>query len=290
MKNSIDWKNISAHQKLSEDFIRENVDKVNWNYISAYQKLSEDFIRENQDKVDWDYISKNQKLSEDFIREFQDKVNWCWISIYQSLSEDFIREFQDKIDWALISKYQKLSFEDFIREFQDKVNWIYISANQKLSEEFIREFQDKVNWKNISRYQKLSFEGFMKEFNLKKPKNNWLYTSKKKKLEYIKNHTDYEVIDNEYIIVYKSCRSDRYSRFNFQYRYEVGKTYESHCDCNLREEDSFGLSAWTKEGALSYCNEKLFKVKINIEDIGAIVHNNNKIRCFRLTILEEVKI
>jgi len=243
MKNIIYWKDVSKNQKLSEDFIRENQDKVNWYCISKYQKLSEEFIREFQDKVDWYNISAYQKLSEEFIREFQDKVDWCWIS-----------------------KYQKLSFEDFIRGNQDKVNWEFISAYQKLSEDF------------------------MKEFNLEKPDNNWLYTSKEEKLEYIRNNTDYEVVDNKYIIAYKSCRRDGYSKFNFQYRYEVGEVYESHCDCNLGEKDSFGLSAWTREGALSYCKEKLFRVKINIEDIGSIIHNSNKVRCFRLTILEEVKI
>jgi len=265
LKNIIDWEDVSKNQNLSEEFIRENVDKVNWNYISKYQKLSEGFIREFQNKVNWTWISKYQKLSEDFIQEFQDKVNWYWISIYQKLSEDFIREFQDK------------------------VNWCWISIYQNLSKEFIREFQDKVNWDWISKYQKLS-KDFIKEFNLEKPKDNWLYVSKEEKLEYIKNHTDYEVVDNEYIIAYKSCRSNRYSKYNFQYRYEVGKTYESHCDYNLEAENSFGLSAWTREGALKYCKEKLFKVRVNVEDIGAIVHNNNKIRCFRLTILEEVKI
>jgi len=290
LKNIIDWEGVSKNQKLSEELIRENSDKVNWLWISACQNLSEVFIREMaaKDLVNWCYISVYQKLSEDFIREFQNKVNWSWISNCQKLSEDFIREFQDKVDWKNISAYQKLS-EDFIREFQDKVAWEDISEYQKLSEEFIREFKNNVNWFYISIYQKLS-KDFMKEFNLEKPDNNWLYTSKEEKLEYIKNHTDYEVVNDKYIIAYKSCRSNGYSKFNFQYRYEVGKTYESHCDCNLREEGSFGLSAWTKEGALEYCKEKLFRVKINIEDIGAIVHKNNKIRCFRLTILEEVKI
>jgi len=239
---------------------------IDWENVSKNQKLSEEFIRENAYKVDWEYISATQKLSEEFIKEFQYKVYWDCISEYQELSMDFIREFQNKVDWYYISRYQKLSFE-----------------------EFIREFKDKVNWNCISKYQKLS-KDFMKEFNLKKPKNNWLYTSKKKKLEYIKNHTNYEVIDNEYIVAYKSCKRGGYSKYNFQYRYEVGETYESHCDCNIKDNNSFGLSAWTREGALKYCNEKLFRVKINIDDIGAIVHKNNKIRCFRLTILEEVKI
>ena len=289
MNNKINYFNILKHHKLSEDFIRENADNVNWTYVSVNQNLSEGFIREFQDKVNWYFISIYQKLSfEEFIREFQNKVNWHWISIYQKLSEEFIREFQNKIDWIYISIYQKLS-EGFIRENADKVFWENISKYQKLSEEFIKEFQDKINWYCISRYQKLS-EDFIKEFNLEKPKDNWLYVSKEEKLEYIKNNTDYEVVDNEYIIAYKSCRRNGYSKFNFQYRYEVGEVYESHCDCNLGEKDSFGLSAWTREGALSYCKEKLFRVKINIEDIGAIIHNSNKVRCFRLTILEEVKI
>ena len=66
-------------------------------------------------------------------------------------------------------------------------------------------------------------------------------------------------------------------------------TYEAKCDYNIDEENSFGLSAWTKNGALDYHDGKLFKVKIDIADIGAIVHNNKKIRASKLTILEEVK-
>ena len=46
------WQNISKHQTLSEDFIREFKDKVNWYWISRYQTLSEDFIREFKDKLD----------------------------------------------------------------------------------------------------------------------------------------------------------------------------------------------------------------------------------------------
>jgi hypothetical protein len=115
-----------------------------------------------------------------------------------------------------------------------------------------------------------------------------LYVSKEEKLKYIKENTSYEVFD-DYIIAYKSCRSDRYSKFNFQYKYEVGCVYESNCDCNLDNKNSFGLSAWTREGALEYCNEKLLKVKINIEDIGAIVRKESKIRCFKLEVLEEIK-
>ena len=237
----------------------------------------------NVNKLDWNYISKYQKLSEDFIREFQDKVDWYFISIYQKLSEDFIREFQDKVNWDCISIYQKLS-EDFIREFQDKVNWDWVSIYLKLSEEFIREFKDKVNWYSISEYQKLS-DSFFEEFGLTKPKNNWLYVTNEEKREKVKEKHE---LNDDYVIAYKSTRIDGHSVFNFQYRYEVGKTYESHCDCNLNENSSFGLSAWTKEGALQYYPEgKLFKIRIHLDDLGAMT-SSGKLRASRIEILEEV--
>lgn len=246
-----------------------------------------DLTRRFQDKVDWEAISINQKLSEDFIKEFKDKVDWYWISMNQKLSEDFIREFQNRVNWDCISIYQKLS-EDFIREFQGKVNWNYVSTYQILSESFIREFQNKVNWNYIAKYQILS-ESFIKEFNLEIDKTtNWNYVSNDIKLKAIKDSGLYEIIDDNYIIAYKGIRSDNYSKFNFQYQYLVGNTYESHCNANIDKEISFGLSAWTLEEAKRYCDEKIIKVKIHINDIKALVNNSNKIRCSKFKVIEEV--
>ena len=73
------------------------IKKEQWVDISAEQKLSEDFIREFKDYVSWFCISINQKLSEDFIREFKDYVDWGRILCHQSLSEDFIKEFEDRV-------------------------------------------------------------------------------------------------------------------------------------------------------------------------------------------------
>jgi hypothetical protein len=282
-KDRVSWYHISVYQKLSEGFIREFKDKINWWNISQYQKLSEKFIREFQDKVNWYCISMYQKLSEGFIREFKNKVDWEWISESQKLSENFIREFKDKVDWLFISKYQKLS-EGFIREFKDKVNWIWISAHQKLSEGFIREFKDKVYWYDISIYQKLS-EGFIREFKLKINPDNWLYKDKEFKLEKIKETGLYEFLDADHILAYKGIRSDRYSKFNFQYRYLKEGTYECHCDCTSSE-NSFGLSAWTEEKARGHYGKLVIKVKINVADIGRIVHNGGKLRCFKFTVID----
>ena len=151
-----------------------------------------------------------------------------------------------------------------------------------------KHFED-LNKSNISEYQKLS-ETFRINYNLSIDNDNWLYKSKDFKLDYLKSINIYEIIDNNSIIAYKSVRDDYYSVYNFQYLYEVGKTYEAHCDCSS-EENSFGLSAWTKEEAINYHNRgRLLKVKIMIEDIGRIVHNNHKIRCSRLEVIEEIEL
>jgi hypothetical protein len=140
-----------------------------------------------------------------------------------------------------------------------------------------------VNWSRISTHQKLS-KKFRTEHNLSVPSGNWLYVTREEKLAAIKKCGLYEI--NDEIIAYKGVRSDGYSKFNFQYHYEVGGTYESHCDCNLNYESSFGLSAWTLEKAREYCNEKIFKVAISIDDLGAIVHDGEKLRCWKFRILE----
>jgi hypothetical protein len=221
---------------------------------------------------------------------YTNDVNWVCISMDQKLSEEFIGKYQDKVCWQYISAYQKLS-EDFIEKHADKINWKHISAYQKLSEEFIDKYQDKVNWGCISGYQKLS-KSFRKKHNVKIPYNDWLYTSTEDKINYIKAKTNYEIIDNSYIIAYKAIRSDNYSIFNFQYRYLPGNSYKSHCDCNLDELNSFGLAAWNKEGAIG-CGEqhldfKLIKVLIFVKDIGAIT-KSGKIRCRKFTVLNEEK-
>ena len=206
-------------------------------------------------------------------------------------SEDIIiQQFQKKVDWSWISQYQKLS-EQFIEKFQKKVDWSRISKYQKPSEQFIEKFQEKVNWSEISQYQKLS-EEFAKLHGIILPtKTNMFYFTSEQKLEILNSGegNPYEM-EGEYIIAYKSTRENGYSIYNFQYKYEVGNIYESHADGNLDEENSFGLSAWTKEGALEYkSNGELYKVKIHIDDVVAIVHEKKKLRCTKIEIIEKLE-
>ena len=163
-----------------------------------------------------------------------------------------------------------------------------IDYTQPLSEDFIERNKDRVIWEYISQYQKLSEDFRIKHsLSLSAPKNSWLYANKEFKREAIKNCGLYE-LDQDYVIAYKGIRSDNYSYYNFQYKYELGGIYESHADHNLDHPISFGLSAWTKEKAREYCDQKLIKVRVNLDDVAALVHEGHKLRCTRFEVIEEL--
>ena len=181
--------------------------------------------------------------------------------MYQKLSEEFIERHSELVDWDLISMYQKLS-EDFIERHSDLVNWNLISEYQKLSEDFIERHS---------------------QINIELTKDNWLNKPVNFKKQKVIEAGLYECFDN-YFIAYKGIRSDRYSKYNFQYQYLPGETYTCFSD-GSKCEDSFGLSAWTEKKAKEYCDELVIKVKIYYEDVTRVVHNGGKIRASKITIL-----
>jgi hypothetical protein len=250
------------------------------------------------------YLASQQSLlTEEFIDEYSDQLYWYYISQYQDLSETFIEKHIHDVDFGCICIYQKLS-EAFIEKYIDHVGWACAIAYQALSEEFLEKHGDVISWDLAAKYQNLS-ESCRKKHNLEIPKDNWLYASKEDKIAAIKANMNYEVIDDSYIIAYKAIRPDDYSFQSFRYKYLSGNYYESNCDCNIKEDNSFGLAAWDKACAIAYGKAKstdipfcllknlkskfkIIKVKILINDIGAIT-KNGKIRCRKFFVLGECK-
>ena len=143
-----------------------------------------------------------------------------------------------------------------------------------------------MDWYWISQYQKLS-EEFRAKHNLTISEHSWLYTDIETKRNAILSCGLYQ-LDGDCVLAYKGIRSDNYSKYNFQYKYELGGIYESHADHNLDHDNSFGLSAWTKEKAEQYCNEKLIKVRIHLDHVAALVHDRHKLRCTQFEVIEEL--
>ena len=240
---------LAAHQYLTEDFIEEHKDEIDWKSVSKYQKLSENFIERYENLLNWRDISSCQKLSESFIEKYSDKVDWSLISVYQRLSNSFIKKYKKKLYYNDICKYQKLNKPKFFKNFY---NFCYTDRQIELINE------------------------------------NWIYKSTEEKKQLVIDTGLYECHD-DYFIAYKAIRGDRYSLYNFQYKYEKGGVYESWCDCSS-DENSFGLSVGTYSYAENYGNYynkyQLVRCKVKYEDIGRIVHNGDKIRCFKIEILD----
>lgn len=91
-------------------------------------------------------------------------------------------------------------------------------------------------------------------------------------------------------IAYKAVQNDYTSTMSSRYKFLPGQEYSSECDCDLHNINSFGLSAWDKKGALTYCSEKLLKVKINFEDLKFVDFYSGKVRATKITIIEEVNL
>ena len=276
-------------QEPSKTFMHKFEIYAPWSLISERAKLSGEFIETFQNYVDWFRIASHQKLSEEFIYKWRHKLDLESVFVHQNLSEKFIEKFPGS--WLYAAKWQKLS-EEFIEKHANKLSAMDVCKYQKLSEEFIEKIYSRFpHGGQFDLYQRLS-EQFRIEHGISIPETNWLYATVETKEEYIRKNTSYEIQEDEggkYILAYKGIRSYNYSYFTFRYKYEVGQEYESHCDCNLDVENSFGLSAWTLEMAEDYCNEKIILVKIYLKDIGAIVYGRSKIRCFKFKVMEEIK-
>lgn len=297
--NEVDWWWITCRQTLSSEFLDEIFELgvlKNIKNVCTFQQLSVWFIDKYKEQLDWNLISKYQPLSEDMIEKFSKYLNWTEVVLYQKLSEKFIWNNRHKFVITYVIKHQKLS-EGFIRAHLMHPKCLELVINyQKLSDKFILEnlriFRPYAS--ALFDYQNLS-STCMELLGIHGIYTGWRGYSIEKKRKYIKEHTNYELVGDK-VIAYKSTRSNGYSIFNLQYKYEVGGEYESHANYNYFEPNSYGLSAWSKKGALSYYDRgKLFKVEIDLEDIACIVTDlaglnyGGKIRATKIKVLEEVK-
>lgn len=84
-RSKFDINLLYNYQLLSIEYINKYFmfDRIHSTTIIKNQKLSEDFIEENIKDFSWEDISKNQILSWNFIKKHRKKVNWDWILLKQ---------------------------------------------------------------------------------------------------------------------------------------------------------------------------------------------------------------
>lgn len=309
----LDWDTVSRCQELSEQFMDDYANKLNWFSIVEMQVLSESFIEKHlSDIKDIYHVIDYQRVSEDFLRKHKDELVDSWqrvvekqvlsesfleeilyypgileeIFAYQKVSEAFIRKHHNNkaVNWNYISIHQVLS-ESFIDEFADRVDWWSISTYQKLSESFIEKHIDKVNWARINYCQKLS-EEFRNKWSNFLPMV-WERATKENKLAFLKRISCYEIVNDEYVVAYQAVRNNYTLVNNHRMMYEVGKEYESNCNCNVYDISSVGLYVGTKANALSnFSYGRLLKIHVDINDIGVVL-SDQRIRAKKIKVVSD---
>lgn len=282
-------RSISFYQKLSEDFVERNLDILDFKTLISVQDLSEGFIEKHLDKVEFPLLVFHRPLSEGFIERYMEKLDLYNVSMYQKLSESFIEKHIDKFLKYMdnICQCQNVSEEFIEKNKKHCYDFVGIFKYQKLSEDFIRRNINSLNYSYLSKYQKLSDE-FRNEFNVNKSlvRQNWIYKDAEYKKKKVMNTRKYDC-QEDYFIGYKAIRRDRYSIYNFKYKYEKGGIYESWCDCSA-DMHSFGLSVGTYEQAMMYGGPAsvIVRCKVKYEDVGRVSCDGNIVRCFKIEILD----
>jgi phosphoribosylanthranilate isomerase len=144
------FKWIAVHQKLSETFIEEYIDRFNLEDVYKHHFMSEAFIEKHIDrctKAVWKIISINQQLSEQFIEKHIDKLDWYEMSFHQNLSQEFVKKYADRIYWPEFLTKKYIS-EENVREvvsYLDKDAILAIFKRKYISKEFIEENIEKLN-------------------------------------------------------------------------------------------------------------------------------------------------
>lgn len=307
--NELDKSFVTKNLELTDDNIKKFSTFIDWYELSHCRDLSEDFIEKYHEKLNLNVVCIYQKLSEKFIERHKHRMNWSQISVYQKLSEKFIEKYANLLDLLSVCKFQKLSDNFILKYFKDLMPYLFeIAKYQNISEKVFNEIEkyakknkgylllsylysyNKTGKRKLFKLRlKSAFNSIFGSFNylsiLNDIENSWLYVTTQEKKKVIVDTGRYECHD-DYFIAYKAVKPNRYSMYNFQYKYEKGGIYESKCDYTPSD-CSFGLSAGTLDYSTDYGGSEnlIIKCKIRYEDVGRVIHDGRKIRCCKLEVL-----
>lgn len=314
-QNKVYWDYITENQNYSTDFVFKFIDLLHFSYVKpelindkvlkealsnpytaniVIQKVevSEDLLIKYLPNINLDLLVCVQKLSESFILKYFKRLNKTNLARYQVLTDKVLAKcakyISDSDFWYFVSEFQRLS-EKNIHKYIDKLSLLKITKFQTLSENFIRKNIKILNSDSLEKYQYYS-DAFADELGLNK--SILFHAKDKANINRLKRkliRTGKYECHKDGFIAYKAIRYNRYSFFNFRYKYLKDNVFESNCDCT-NNECSFGLNVGTYDFAKSYLgndiNGVIVKCKVKYEDVGAMVHNNEKVRCFKITVLD----
>ena len=225
--NCIDWDNFyKKGNYLDESLIEHWIDYLDMDLICKNQKLSEYFIKKNINKLDLKSIISTQKLSLDTIEQIatffkcgieitdseseSDKLLEFWngVCIYQELPESFIKNHENDVNWNMISRFQHITSKSFMDSYVEKIDWKVVKNNFTIPESFFIEHYEKFD-NNVFRYQNFD-NAFIKE--LPKDVFNYFFNvyaedDNAETMSYLHFHSW------EYLLVYQNMDCDFFEKY-----------------------------------------------------------------------------
>jgi hypothetical protein len=293
-----DWL-IEKHIELFKVSFFSKLDNKNITYLKLcgrHQILEEDLIKKYIEYFDFEDLIRNQPLSAFFLEDNVEKINFKLISCFQVLSENFIEKHLEKFTFKHLAKYQKLS-EEFIDKYFN--NFVkdeaisYLCKYQALSKKIVNKYIKLLDEEALGKYQMLP-KGFLSKNGVKVSEENWFHKSKNFKINYLKNNTKCEIVDNNYIIAYMGVRYKNYALDNFRNKFLVDVKYKASCNDYIEGRKGSGFMVWLDPDLadLFYDSDKVLKVKVNIKDISYIHLKddfiNGCVNCYALVVLKEI--
>jgi len=199
-KDRIWWSIIFSVQILSEPFIEKiindykpfnnvNINKIIWRNITIHQKLSEQFMEKYKDRIWWKYVYSNQKLSSQFIDKYRHKIFNNTIKHGKkklTMYKSHLKNYHKNTNVNYIYSESKLKYNEDDEnsynvdvydynvntsnhndiDYMKKVE--YLISNKKIPEDFIDKHMYKLHWETICdmcRIQELSDNFIMKHFD-----------------------------------------------------------------------------------------------------------------------------
>lgn len=111
---------VAKSDNLTDEVIEKCGAVINWRLISLHRELTEEFIEKYKDKLDWDIICC-RSIDIDLLDKYASYLKWDMISIWCRLTRKFIIKHKDKLDLNILEQRKYLyKISPFARPYDEE--------------------------------------------------------------------------------------------------------------------------------------------------------------------------
>lgn len=98
---------VAISDNLTDEVIEKCGTVINWRLISLHRELTEEFIDKYKDKLDWNSVCCRD-IDINLLDKYSSYLNWDMISMWSQLTRKFVIKHKDKLDLNMLIKKKYL--------------------------------------------------------------------------------------------------------------------------------------------------------------------------------------